>query len=55
MMINMISINRRFIITIILINILINACSALFNPFYYYYGGNYYRNNPYESRDTRAS
>ena len=45
----------RFIITIILINILINACSALFNPFYYYYGGNYYRNNPYESRDTRAS
>lgn len=43
----------RFIITIILINFLINACSALFNPWYYY--GSYYRQNPYSESETRAS
>lgn len=44
----------RFIITIIILNFLINACSMVFNPFYYY-GGNYYRQNTYDYSDTRAS
>ena len=44
----------RFIIAIIIINFLINSCSALFNPWYYYYGD--YRQEPqYDSSETRPS
>lgn len=45
----------RFIITIMIINALLNSCSTMFNPFgYYYYYGNNYNNNQYNS-ETKPS
>ena len=46
----------RFIITIIIINFLINSCSALFNPWYNYdnYYGDYYKQQ-YNDSNTKAS
>lgn len=43
----------RTIITIILINFLINSCGALFNP-WYYYGGYYNRQQP-QQHETKGT
>lgn len=43
----------RAIITIILINFLINSCGALFNPWYYY--GNYYRDQRPQISETEGA
>ena len=47
----------RLIITFIIINFLINACSAIFNPWYgyNYYYDNHYRSNDYRESETRPS
>jgi len=46
----------RFIITMIVINFLINSCSYIFNPWgRYYYDDNYYRQSPYAESDKKAS
>ena len=44
----------RIIITIIIINFIINSCQVLFNPWGYYYYDNY-RSEPYNESETRPS
>ena len=44
----------RLILTIMIINWLLNSCSVMFNPFGYYYYSNNYRDNQYNS-ETKPS
>lgn len=45
----------KWLITIMIINFLINACSALFNPWYGYNDYYYRGNNYYYDSETKAS
>lgn len=46
----------RLILTFMIINFLINACSTMFNPYGYYYYDDYYRGqNNYYNGETKAS
>lgn len=45
----------KFLLAMILINFLLNSCSALFNPWYYYDDSYYGGNNQYYDSETRPS
>lgn len=45
----------RIIITFMIINFLLQACSTLFNPYGYYYDNYYEPRQYYDSGDTKAS
>ena len=45
----------KLIVYFIILNFLLNACSSIFNPYYYYYDSYNNHRNSYDSSETRPS